>query len=63
MADSNEIERQAPNPHVAVQDEDRLAQFGYEQELKRDWVYENQALLNHVYIKNSILTSKPGSSA
>ncbi|KAI1359204.1 amino acid/polyamine transporter I [Xylaria arbuscula] len=38
MADSIEIERQAPNPHdVAGQDEDRLAQFGYEQELKRDW--------------------------
>ncbi|TGJ80769.1 hypothetical protein E0Z10_g7979 [Xylaria hypoxylon] len=33
---SVEIERQASNT-VAVQDEDRLAQFGYKQELKRDW--------------------------
>ncbi|KAI8630050.1 amino acid/polyamine transporter I [Xylariaceae sp. FL1651] len=33
-----EIERQAPNT-IATQDEDenRLAQFGYKQELKRDW--------------------------
>ncbi|KAI1747809.1 amino acid/polyamine transporter I [Xylaria castorea] len=31
-----EIERQASNTAVA-QDEDRLAQFGYKQELKRDW--------------------------
>ncbi|KAI1294353.1 amino acid/polyamine transporter I [Xylaria venustula] len=36
MADSLEIERQASNT-VEVQDENRLAQFGYEQELKRDW--------------------------
>ncbi|KAI1420750.1 amino acid/polyamine transporter I [Xylaria sp. FL1777] len=36
MTASLEIERQASNT-VAVQDEDRLAQFGYEQELKRDW--------------------------
>jgi len=31
-----EIERQVAA--VAAQDEDRLAQFGYKQELKRDWV-------------------------
>ncbi|KAI8948842.1 amino acid/polyamine transporter I [Xylaria longipes] len=31
-----EIERQASNT-AAAQDEDRLAQFGYKQELKRDW--------------------------
>ncbi|KAI0429477.1 amino acid/polyamine transporter I [Xylaria sp. FL1042] len=36
MPASLEIERQASNS-IAVQDEDRLAQFGYEQELKRDW--------------------------
>ncbi|KAI0912367.1 amino acid/polyamine transporter I [Ustulina deusta] len=36
MTASLEIERQASNT-VAAQDEDRLAQFGYEQELKRDW--------------------------
>ncbi|KAJ8125159.1 hypothetical protein O1611_g8480 [Lasiodiplodia mahajangana] len=35
MADL-EIERQTTNT-VPVQDEDRLAQFGYKQELKRDW--------------------------
>ncbi|KAI0537301.1 amino acid/polyamine transporter I [Xylaria digitata] len=33
---SVEIERQASST-AAVQDEDRLAQFGYKQELKRDW--------------------------
>ncbi|KAI1322142.1 amino acid/polyamine transporter I [Xylariaceae sp. FL0255] len=40
MADSPEMERQASrasHPSVQAQDEDRLAQFGYEQELKRNW--------------------------
>ncbi|KAI1737974.1 amino acid/polyamine transporter I [Xylaria scruposa] len=32
-----EIERQASNTAATAQDEDRLAQFGYKQELKRDW--------------------------
>ncbi|KAI1346071.1 amino acid/polyamine transporter I [Xylaria sp. FL0043] len=36
MAASLEIEPQTSNS-IAVRDEDRLAQFGYEQELKRDW--------------------------
>lgn len=31
-----EVERQAPNA-VDEQDEDRLASFGYKQELRRDW--------------------------
>lgn len=34
---SLEIERQASN-RAPAQDEDRLAQFGYKQELNRDWV-------------------------
>lgn len=34
-----EIERQTSSSNnVAAHDEDRLAQFGYKQELQRDWV-------------------------
>ncbi|KAI0153159.1 amino acid/polyamine transporter I [Xylariaceae sp. FL1272] len=36
MADDMEIARRTSNSNK-VQDEDRLAQFGYKQELKRDW--------------------------
>jgi hypothetical protein len=36
MADEAVLERRPTNT-VAEQDEDRLASFGYKQELRRDW--------------------------
>ena len=41
-----------------IQDEDRLAQLGYKQELKRDW-----SLLHNFGVSFSIIVSWPTSTA
>lgn len=49
---SEAVERRKEPGQIAVNDESRLADFGYDQELKRDW-----SLLHNFGVSFSIIVS------